>query len=216
MYLISIVDGADNMVYRTLINCIIGTDKNLSHILDKCVEYCKNDHAKTDDEPYHIALHYKVTIFGMEDNKTLYDNEPIFNERFLRTFKGILSILQKTDVLVTYKNNASTYIEIFFRHWFNWLNDHNWHIENGIEFYHDYIYPAITDACIKYNYDTTSHIYRNGTKFSYDKFVNTAYKLYQKQDKNKILTKENFNLIAKSAYENMHYIPGLCIVSKEY
>ena len=216
MYLVSVVDGANNMVYRTLINCIIGNNANLSHILDKCVKYCKNDHTKTDEEPYHTALHYKVTIFGIEDNHTLYKDEPIFNERFLRTFKGILSILQKTDILITYKNSVSTYIELFFHHWFKYLNDHDWHMENSEDFYQYYIYPAISNAYIKYNYDTTTHIYRNGAKFSYDKFTDTVYKLYQKEDKNKTLTKEKINLIAKSTYASMCDIPELVIISKEY
>lgn len=217
MYVVSILDGADNVVYRALISNIIGTNASLHHILDKCVEFSKNDNVASSNNPYHIALHYKLSIIDINNGDSAHNKmEPIYNERFLRTFKGVLSILQKTDVIMIYRNNVSTYITTFFREWFNYMNDNFWHIENGDDIYQNYIFPAISSACIKFNYDSTTHIYKNGTKACYNKFVDTAYKLYQKEDKNKTLSKEQFKALAESTYVSMCNIPKLVVISKEY
>lgn len=213
MFLISVRDGANHMAYRCLVNCIIGNDTNTAHILQKCVEYCKETHINTNEIPDHQALHYKLDIFRIEGDIVLYKNESIFNDKFLRVFKGVLSLLHKMDVIHLSNNSVLTYILAYFKLWYDYEDKHSLHLENAEDVYQSYIYPVLTETGIKFNFDSTTQLYKNGTKFCYTKFIDTAYKLYRKEDNT--ISKHDFQLIANCAYTSMLEVPQLVVLSME-
>ena len=130
MFLVSVRDGANRMAYRCLVNGVISNDADIAHILQKCVEYCKESHIKSDELPDHQALHYKLDIFRIERDMILYKNESIFNDKFLRVFKGVLSLLHKMDVIHLSNNSVLTYILAYFKLWYDYEDKHSLHLEN--------------------------------------------------------------------------------------